>query len=281
MIQRDPNRQISNSVDSVVGNITQRRAMLPADLKALNLDSMDLYYRRLYTNPQGLTFILTGHYDLPTVERAAIGTFARMQAPDSVLTVNDEPVQPLRSFERQFPHSNPTQTVFNHLFAGNYYPSLRATLTFKLMRDLLQQRMLSVLRERENIVYSPYCDLAYHGLPQRTYYFWLCFAVKNENTERAQEALREIVDGLQTKPVDAVELEKLKRSFCVTKRRQLSDVAPSEWKDCLSNLLKNGEELEDFDHYDEVLGSITPADVQKAFRDYIDFDNHIIMYQKQ
>ena len=281
MIQRDPNRQISNSVDSVVGNITQRRPMQPADLKALNLDSMDTYYRRLYTNPQGLTLILTGHYDLATVERVAIGTFARMQAPDSVMAVNDEPVQPVRSFERQFPHTNPTQTVFNHLFAGNYYPSLRATLMFKLMRDLLQQRMLSVLRERENIVYSPYCDMVYHGLPQRTYYFWLCFAVKNENTARADAALREIVTDLQTRPVPAVELEKLKRSFCVTKRQQLSDVAPSEWKDCLATLLKNGEELEDFDHYDEVLGSITPEEVQKAFCDYIDIDNHIVLYQKQ
>ena len=281
MMQRDPNRQLQNSVDSVVGNVAQRRPMTPDDLKALNLDSMALYYRRLYTNPKGLTVIMTGHYDLSAVEQAAIGTFARMQVPDSVLEVNETPVQPVRNYERQFPHSNPTQTVFNHLFAGNYSPSLRTTLTFKLMRDLLQQRLLSVLRERENIVYSPFCDLAYRGLPQSTYYFWLCFAVKNENTERAEEALREIVAELQTKPVNTVELEKLKRSFCVTKRQQLSDVAPSEWKSVLTNLLKNGEDINDFDHYDTVLGSITPEDVQKAFRNYIDFDNHIIMYQKQ
>ena len=123
--------------------------------------------------------------------------------------------------------------------------------------------------------------MIYHGLPQRTYYFWLCFAVKNENTARADAALREIVTDLQTRPVPAVELEKLKRSFCVTKRQQLSDVAPTEWRDCLATLLKNGEELEDFDRYDEVLGSITPEEVQKAFCDYIDIDNHIVLYQKQ
>ena len=281
MMQRDPNRQIQNSIDSVVGNISERRPMTPEDIKALNLDSMALYYQRLYTNPQGLTIIMTGHYDLSAVEGAAIGTFARMQVPDSVLEVNETPVQPVHSYERQFPHSNPTQTVFNHLFAGNYYPSLRTTLTFKLMRDLLQQRLLSVLRERENIVYSPYCDLAYRGVPQSTYYFWLGFAVKNENTKRAQDALREIVSELQTKPVATAELAKLKRSFCVTKRQQLSDVAPGEWKSVLTNLLKNGEDINDFDHYDAVLDSITPEDVQKAFRNYMDFDHHIIMYQKQ
>jgi zinc protease len=61
----------------------------------------------------------------------------------------------------------------------------------------------------------------------------------------------------------------------------LSDVAPSEWKTVLSNLLKNGEELNDFDNYDAVLDGITPEDVKKAFCDYLDFDNHIIIYQKQ
>lgn len=281
MMLRDPNRQIHNCIDSVVGNIAMRRPMTVDDIKALDLDSMALYYHRTYTNPEGLTIILTGHFDQTVVEQAAIGTFARMQTPDKVLKVNESPVQPLRRFERQYPHSNPTQTVFNHLFAGNYSPSLRTTLTFKLMRDLLQQRMLSVLRERDNIVYSPFCDLAYRGVPQSTYYFWLNFAVKNENTKQATDALREIVTELQTKPVDGIELGKMKRSFCVTKRQQLSDVAPSEWKTVLSNLLKNGEELNDFDNYDAVLDGITPEDVKKAFCDYLDFDNHIIIYQKQ
>ncbi|MBQ9229850.1 MAG: insulinase family protein [Prevotella sp.] len=279
LMRRDPDRMMNNCVDSIVGNVLIRRPMEKADLEAMSLDEMATYYHRLYTNPQDMTIILTGNYDFQEVERAAIGTFARMQQPDSILPISDEPIQPVRRYQRQFDNDNPSQTVFNYIFAGNYDPSLQTTLTFKLMRDLLQQRLLQVLRERENIVYSPYSDLSYHGLPQRTYYFWLTIAVKNENTARMKKALREIISDLQERLVSTDELNKMKRSFVVTKRQQLNDMAPTEWKTVMATLLKNGESLDHFDRYEEILRQITPDTIRTAFRNYIDPDNYILMYK--
>ena len=279
LMRHDPDRLMRGCIDSIVGNVITRRPMRKADLQAMCLDDMAAYYQRLYTNPRDLTIVLTGNYDLRRVERAAVCTFARMQQPDSLLATDDEPIQPVRSYQRQFDHDNPSQTVFNYIFAGNYYPSLQTTLTFKLMRDLLQQRLLQVLRERENIVYSPYSDLAYHGLPQRTYYFWLTIAVKNENAERARNALREIIADLQEHPVSIGELNKMKRSFVVTRRQQLNDMAPTEWKDIMATLLRNGESLDDFEHYEDILEQITPDAIRTAFRNYIDPDNYILMYK--
>lgn len=279
LMRIDSERMMKNCIDSVVGNVISRRPTKKADLEAMNLDEMAVYYHRLYTNPRDLTIILTGNYELQKVMPLAIGTFARMQQPDSLLPVNDEPTQPIRKYEQKFDHDNPSQTIFNYIFAGNYYPSLKTTLTFKLMRDLLQQRLLEVMRERENIVYSPYSDLAYHGLPQRTYYFWLTIAVKNENIERMKAALKEIITSLQDTPVSTRELNKMKRSFIVTKRQQLNDVAPIEWKNIITTLLKNGESLESFNRYDDVLEEITPETIRTAFCNYIDTDYYILMYK--
>lgn len=279
LMRLDPDRMMTNCTDSVVGNVLSRRPMRKADLEAMNLDEMATYFHRLYTNPRDLTIILTGNYDLQKVMPVAVGTFGRMQQPDSLLPVCDMPVQPLRTYQQKFEHDNPSQTIFNYIFAGNYYPSLKTTLTFKLMRDLLQQRLLEVLRERENIVYSPYSDLAYHGLPQRTYYFTLTIAVKNENTQQMKNALREIITDLQHTPVSIRELNKMKRSFVVTKRQQLNDIAPTEWKSILTSLLKNGESLDSFNHYDEILEEITPETIRKAFQDYIDINHYILMYK--
>ena len=49
--------------------------------------------------------------------------------------------------------------MLNFIYPGNYRPGLKQSLTLKLMRDVMQARLLSVLRERMNIVYSPYADL--------------------------------------------------------------------------------------------------------------------------
>lgn len=279
LMRRDPDRMMNNCIDSIVGNVLTRRDMKKDDLEKMNLDDMATYYHRLFTNPQDLTIILTGNYDLQETKTAAIGTFARMQRPDSVLPIKDDPVQPLRRYVGRFDNDNPSQTVFNYIFAGNYYPSLKTTLTFKLMRDLLQQRLLEVLRERENIVYSPYSDLAYHGLPQRVYYFWLTIAVKNENADRMKQTLREIISGLQQNLVSTEELSKMKRSFVVTKRQQLNDMAPTEWKSIICTLIQNDESLDSFNNYNEILRQITPESVRKAFRNYIDIDNYILMYK--
>jgi len=277
MLRHDTDRMMQNCIDSLMGNVQSRRPMLRSDLEAMNLDDMASYYHSLYTNPHDLTVVITGNYDLKDVKESAIGTFARMQQPDVVIAINDDPIQPVRNYQRQFDNENPSQTILNYIFAGNYNPSLQTTLTFKLMRDLFQQRLLSVLRERENIVYSPYSNLSYQGLPQRSYYFQLTVAVKNENKERVQRLIKDIVANLQQQPVSAMELDKMKRSFVVTKCQLLNDVAPIEWKNVITTLVKNGESLSSFDNYEETLNKITPKAIQMAFRNYIDINNYILM----
>ena len=56
--------------------------------------------------------------------------------------------------------------MLNYIYSGNYKPGLRQSLMLKLMRDVMQNRLLSILREKMNIVYSPYADLYYAGVPQ-------------------------------------------------------------------------------------------------------------------
>lgn len=280
LMSRDPGRRMQNRLDSLVGNVDrERRPMLKSDLEKLTIDAMTDYYRHLFTDPQDLTIILTGNYDLQQVEQAAVSTFGRMLRPSTPLNVSDECVQPVREHTEMFAGDTPSQTTFNYIFAGNYNPSLRTTLTFKLMRDLLQQRLLSVLRKQMNIVYSPYSDLYYHGLPQRTYYFWLTIAVKNENSLQAQQAISRIISDLQQHPVSERELQKLKRSFIVTKRQQLNDTAPAEWKTVLCGLTRNSELLEDYDRYADILHDITPEEVRRAFVNYIDNEHYLLMYQ--
>lgn len=106
------------------------------------------------------------------------------------------------------------------------------------MRDILQNRLLSVLREGENIVYSPYASLFYNGLPQQVFYFDLSASVDFKNTEKVENLIKQIIKELRTNKVDEDELEALKKSFLVTKRKVLSDEASAEWRTNLVNLLK-------------------------------------------
>ena len=142
----------------------------------------------------------------------------------------------------------------------------------------MQNRLLSVLREGENIVYSPYASLFYNGLPQQVFYFDLSASVDFKNTEKVENLIKQIIKELRTNKVDEDELEALKKSFLVTKRKVLSDEASAEWRTNLVNLLKNGESVADFEQYEQCLNSISTVDIQRAFRNLMNPDKFVLLY---
>ena len=90
--------------------------------------------------------------------------------------------------------------------------------------------------------------------------------------------LRTIITDLQKRPISAQELENLKRSFLIAKRETLTDDASSNWRNILVNIIKNGEQLEDFDNYDRVLDSISADELCRSFAELLDPQNHVLLY---
>lgn len=283
MMKRDQARVINNTVDSLFGNAVKAQFIpyTKDDIRRLNLDDMTVFYKRLFTNPSGLTLIVTGNYPVDSIRRMAVATFSRMKAPEKPLALrNEEFSLPKKGATLTFPSDDSTKAVCNLVFANNYEPSLKNTLMFKLMRDIMQKRVLAVLREHLNIVYSPFVDAQYHGTPQDVCMFRLFIDVANSNYPVMLNEMKKIVEELRTQPVDNSELEKIKRSFIVTKRQALTDVAPAEWKRCLTELIKNGETVADYNNYDDILHGITPLDVLEGFKKYVDFNKLVVLVQK-
>jgi zinc protease len=160
---------------------------------------------------------------------------------------------------------------------GKYEPSLRNGLILKLMQHLVRGRLLSVLREENSLVYSPYIDLFYNAVPDNVFYFDINASVDRRNTALVHECLEGIIRDLQEKKVSVKELNTLKQIFIVNKRNYLQNDATSGWKTYLVGQLKNGESLADLEKYESILNSITPADVRDAFRSLVDVDDHLIL----
>ena len=282
LLKRDINRMLSRRVDSLVCNMPANSGVKiqKEDLNRLNLDSMTNYYTSLFANPQQTTLIVTGNINEEQVLSTIVNTFARLKASDRMTRFEDKPSNmPKSPYKEAFENDVETQTVLNYIYSGNYKPGLRQSLMLKLMRDVMQNRLLSILREKMNIVYSPYADLYYAGVPQAKYNFWLEIALKNENRDKAIQALDGIIKELQTSRISEGELNKLKMSFLVTKRKSLSDDAPAEWKNILTTLLQNGESLEDFDNYSNCLKSITTEDIRKGFEEYVRPERVALLYK--
>ena len=177
-----------------------------------------------------------------------------------------------------FDNDNQTQTLFDYLYLGHYEPSLRGSLKLKLMRDILRNRLISILRERESLVYSPYIALFYEGIPGRNFCFDINASADNRNMETIDTLLRTIVSDLRTKEISPQELENLKRSFLIAKRETLTDDAATGWRNTLVGVIRNGESLADFEDYDGILESITPEELRKDFELMLDPEYYVLLY---
>lgn len=286
LMKTDYSRQISAQIDSLMGNMVYGRRLetTKEDIAAIDLDQIAKFYKSLYSNPDGMTCILCGDFDTESVIRQAVSVFG------SIPPVRDADGNVVRSsvgqshFElpqggisKNWENANPSQSLFDYILYGQYEPSLRNSLILKMMQNIVRNRLLSVLREGESLVYSPYISLFYNAVPDRVFYFDINASVDSNNSARVYEILREIISDLQKRKVSSRELKSIKQIFLVNKRNWLQDDATSNWKTHIVNLMKNNESLEDFENYESVLDSITASDIRDAFRTLIDSDRYVLM----
>lgn len=289
MLSRAPDRMLMGRMDELMGN-TLVSADAPAhgtdsleeqrrQIRAMSLDSMAVFYRGLFARPQGSVYIACGNFDPDSVARSFSSVFSRLAADPSPAPERFSPLSlPTETLTQRFPNENPSQTAFDYLFFGRYEPGLRESLVLKLMSNLLRNRIISELREKRALVYSPFVALSYEGLPRGYFYYDINSSADNANMPKVHEALLGVIDDLRSTPASAAELDALKRSCVISKRETLNPYSPSAWRTTMISLLKNGESLADFDRYESIIDSITPEEIREAFSRHIDPGLFVLLY---
>ena len=280
LMKQDVVRQLNMQIDSLMGNLMygRRTRITKEELETLSLDSLAVCYKDLFSNPDGMTCVICGDFDVDSLLREAVPVFGRIPRSDSPNRMGPSHFTlPEVTVKREFPNANESQTMFDYIRFGRYEPSLRSGLKLKLMNNLIRNRLLTVLREQESLVYSPYASLFYNASPDSIFYMDINASVDRNNTGRVHEILDEIIEELQRKKVSDKELNTLKQIFIVNKRSYLEEDATANWKSHLVRQLRNDETLVEMDMYEAVLESITAAELRDEFRKCFDTDRYMIL----
>ena len=279
LMKTDYQRQLNAKLDSLMGNMVygRRLSVERTDLEALDLDRIGDFYKRLYGNPDGMTCVVCGDFDVEEMVRIAVPVFGQMTSEEPGRHGASYFSLPEGRIVHTWPNSNETQATFDYILYGRYEPSLRNGLILKLMQNIIRGRLLSVLREENSLVYSPYVSLFYNAVPDNVFYFDINASVDRRNTAVVYACLDEIIKDLQEKKVSVKELETLKQIFIVNKRNYLQNDATAGWKTYLVGQIKNDESLADLDEYEKILSTITPAEIRDTFRTLVNVDNHLLL----
>lgn len=288
MLKRAPDRQLTARIDELMGNtidfdapfrtVADRDSLRRIYAERMNLDSIAAFYKALYTQPEDAVFMVAGNFDSDSITRDFVSVFSRMTpsapAPRGVQALS----LPKTTMKERFDSDEKGKTDFDFLYSGSYEPGLRNSLVLKLMGFILRNRVIADLREKRALVYSPYVVLNYEGLPRGYYYFDISSSTDNNNMAAVKSALDGVIGELRANPVGDVELEAIKRSCIINRRETLNPLTPSAWRTLMTNLVKNGESLADFENYEDIIKSITPEEIRDGFRRYINPELYVLLY---
>ncbi len=283
MLKRSPDRLLREKQDKLLGNFLSntKREKSKKDIEKLNLDSIAAFHTKLSAITEGKTFIICGNFNSEDIIKSFVSVFGALK-PCSLNKQMDMQMPkfelPAKTYKEEFENMNPSQTVFDYFYFGHFESGLKNTLELKIIRDLLQSRVLSVLRERESIVYSPYASLFYNGFPNNIYYFDISASIERSNSKKCKKLIDEIITELYDKPIGEDELNGIKRSFIITKNETLAPDASSAWKGAITTMLRNGESLEDFNNYDSIINSISTKDINNAIKKYINKNKYLLLH---
>ncbi len=280
LMKVDVQRQLNMQIDSLMGALMygRRTELTRKDLEEMSLDRMAQMYRKLYSNPTGMTCVICGEFDVDKLLTEAVPVFGSMERGAEPNRMGPSHFTlPDKTTKIEYPNANETQTVFDYIRFGQYEPSLRSGLKLKILNGFIRNRLLVILREQESLVYSPISALFYTANPDKIFYIDINASVDRNNTQRVHELLDEIIIDIQKKKVSRKELDTIQKIFIVNKRNYLEENATSNWKTYLVGQMKNDETLVELDMYEEVLYSITRKELQEDFIRCFDTDRYMIL----
>ena len=85
MLKRAPDRLLSARMDELMGAALPRssRKLSLEQMEGLNLDSIAAFYQKLYTRPEGTTYVICGNFNPDSVMRQFVSVFGRIPASSS------------------------------------------------------------------------------------------------------------------------------------------------------------------------------------------------------
>ncbi|TKG94328.1 insulinase family protein [Puteibacter caeruleilacunae] len=279
-LNRSPGRILQKKISTYSGAIpvNTRQFKSGSDIKQMNLDSITSFYSSLFTKTKGTTLLICGNLDEANAIKLVkkyIGTLPKTDIKNRCRFMGG--CFPSGIHRDTIIDPDNTRPQMTYLIHGDYTHSLKETLIFKIMRDIIQNRLVKRLREENGLVYSPYVTVNYTSYPREYYCFQIDYSCDKSNITHLEDLLFSELTDLAEHAVSATELAKITQSFLVTKRDVLTLDNYSAWRKKLQEIYLEENSINSFDKYDQIIRSITPLDLKEAFNRYTNNKRYTVL----
>jgi zinc protease len=251
-----------------------RRLARPADFDQLSLDRVfDLYTSRM-SSARDFTFFIVGSFDVEKIKPLIATYLASLPTAPVPVAFRDEGVRPVRGVVKKEVHAGSEQkSVISLSFTGDAPYSRDEALRMRVLTDVLNIKLIEVLREKMGAIYSADMSGSLNRLPYANYAINASLPCAPENVDKVLAATFAEIDRIKQDGAQASDLDKVKTALLRSYRKGMRE--NGYWMGSLQNAFVNGTDPEDILKFEQRLAAVTADDVKHAATRYFDLRNYV------
>jgi len=245
-----------------------------ADFDKVGLDRSLEIFRQRFSSARNMTFIFTGSFELEKIKpliASYLGTLPVAEVPHAYRDVGMRPVAGIVKKDI-YMGSEPKSTI-SITFNGDVAYSDEQKLTLQALGEVLNLRVIEVLREKMSMIYGGGFETSMGQHPYGHYSVALNLPTGPENVDKVIAAAFAEINRMKAEGPSVGDLEKVKLNWITRQQKSLRE--NNYWMKQLMGSVTQGRDPAQILRYEQRVRAITPQAVKQAAQRYLDMHNYV------
>ena len=246
----------------------------PEELDGIRLDRVMAMHRERMASAYGMTFIFVGSFELAKIKPLIATYLGGMPAAKIPTAYKDRNIRPVRGVvKKEVRRGREQKSQVDISFTGEARFDEMEQMRLRALVEIMQIKATEALREQRGLVYTASISGGLTRHPYGHYTINIGLPTAPENVQKAIDATFAEARKLQENGPEAADLAKVKENWTTNYRKALRE--NGWWLGNLQLSVVNKTDPKLLLRQNEMIASLTVADVQAAAKRYFDFSNYV------
>lgn len=247
-------------IDVAYGNNPRRQMVSTEIIDKFSFEALPAIYKKLYPDANSFVFKFVGNVDLETLKPLVEKYIGSIPTSKKPMTFADDKCDPVKGeVTEDFTASMQQPKVsVRYMFSGEMPYTLKNKAALSFLTQALNSRYLVSIREEKGGTYGVQVSGSTEYIPSETYNMTISFDTNEEMADELREIVMKEIEEIAANGPKSEDIEKNREFMLKSWKNSLEQNA--SWMNYLNS--KYGSGLDYLADYEEVLKTLTDADVQ-------------------
>jgi len=276
----DPQSVWRDSIGAAMNESSPYKRVLSIDnLEKIDYKRLNSIFRERFEDPASFTFFFDGNIDEKTAKPLIEKYLGGLPADKKTEKYKDLGIRfPKTIVDKPVVKGTEDKSLVYMIFPGTFTDNLENRIFIQAVSNILTDKLLDEIREKEAITYSISANPMYKDFPVQEYGIGIFYSAAPSNVPKVKNQILEIIKKFQTDGITDDDLnktiEKAKRKHEVEMRKNKYWLNQLVW---LDQMQTKPEFVNDFD---KVIKKMNKTTIQEAFKKYYHTDNYVNVWLK-